>query len=394
MFEPGGSSFPEESFKDSSTVTNVGSDSVSHDPFADLSSVSLPSQTTENTLNISSPLDLGSSSQELTPPVNSLSGLSGQGSSIISSDPLSDLSSVALQTSGIDLKANSSITDSKSNTPVFDTPVEAAAGFGNVGSSPFSGDPFADLNVSVTKDTSENISMSANVHASGIDTIDTTPTEQKATVKSENASISDSFGGIGGFSESVFSSDPFAGSDVFGGDQMFSSGNTTDPYAAFAALGNTNQVSDSGSDLPAPPSDWFTSVEKDALKSDQSDLGSLTQPTKTSSANVDFSVQTSVSDPFLSASETSSLFSSSNLSPSDDSKPPPIPKKQGPPRPRPPSISKDGGSATEKVGGNQNKSAVRYSSFFTCTVASKWLDTASSEFPCPVVYLSKAHQAQ
>ena len=391
MFEPGGSPFPEESFKDSSTVTNVGSDSVSHDPFADLSSVSLPSQTTENTLNISSPLDLGSSSQELIPPVNSLSGLSGQGSSIVSSDPLSDLSSVALQTSGIDLKASSSITNSKSNTPAFDTPVETAAGFGNVGSSPFSGDPFADLNVSVTKDTAENISMTANVHESGIDTIGTTSTEQ---VKSENATMSDSFNGMGGFSESVFSSDPFAGSDIFGGDQMFSSSNTTDPYVALAALGDTNQVSDSGSDLPAPPSDWFTSVEKDALKSDQSDLGSLTQPTKTSSANVDFSVQTSVSDPFLSASETSSLFSSSNFSPSDDSKPPPIPKKQGPPRPRPPSISKDGGSATEKVGGNQNKSAVRYSSFFTCTVASKWPDTASSEFPCPVVYLSKAHQAQ
>ena len=292
-------------------------------------------------------------------------------------------------------KASSLALAFEASTPA---PVEPSSGDKKseiVGSSPFSDDPFADMNMS----SGAFLDSAAALNASSTANIPISSNSNMSPLKVEAAKSDDPFADLGGtkLGDNPFPSDPFAGSDVFSSDLSFNANsavmsglgevnkdsgattdNTGDRYAAFADFGETPQSTVHTAGLPSPPSDWFASVEKDALTSDQSDHLALTGGSQMTHTKVDFSIQTSDSGPLSpTSSEVSQLNatfggivpSTSNGTSvplptttdlSGGSKPPALPKKQGPPRPRPPSISrsvsKDESGAGQE---NQNKPDVR-----------------------------------
>ena len=232
------------------------------------------------------------------------------------------------------------------------------------GSNAFAADPFPDLSSATFPAPTNEMKTEASLSKLDI---------------GEKAANPDPYAAFSGLSEeNPFPSDPFAGSDEFGndgtsgnngvtssGDMFGNTSNTavelndnkTDPYAAFAELGGLNEASAPGAHFPAPPTDMFASVEKDALQSDLPVLTNIAENSQPSSSSVDFSIQTTASDPFSSfntvlsgqtsatAATTSELFST--VSSPSDSTPPPLPTKQGPQRPAPPPSLKRSVSKTE-----------------------------------------------
>ena len=387
----------------STVTTSAGLDHNSSspfpaDPFADLTA------TSGETTNQDIP---ESKVPPLNKPLDMIDGIGKVESTPVSEDPLASMASLSFPAPSNLTEANVGSTSltftgmlasvAKASSLALATeasipaPVEPSDDNKSeiVGSSPFSDDPFADMNMS-----SGAFSHSAAaLNASSTANIPISSTSNMPPLKVETAKSDDPFAELGGtkLGDNPFPSDPFAGSDVFSGDQSFSansavmsgldevnkdSGATTvnagDRYAAFADFGGTPQSTVHTAGLPSPPSDWFTSVEKDALTSDHSDFGALTGNSQMTHTKVDFSIQTSDSGPFSpTSSEVSqlnagsgstvpstssgtsfSLPTTTNLS--SDSKPPALPKKQGPPRPRPPSISRSV-SKDESGAGQENK---------------------------------------
>ena len=380
----------------SAGLGNNSSSPFPADPFADLTATS-GEMTNQDIPESKIP--------PLNKPLDMIDGIGKVESSPVSEDPLASMASLSFPAPSNLTKASggsTSLTDTgmlasvaKASIPA---PVEPSFGdkkFEIVGSSPFSDDPFPDMNMS----SGAFPDSAAALNASSTANIPVSSNSNMPPLKVEAAKSDDPFADLGAttLGDNPFPSDPFAGSDVFSGDQSFSansavmsglgevnkvSGATTDNagdrYAAFADFGETPQSTAHTAGLPSPPSDWFASVEKDALTSDHSDFGALTGNSQMTHTKVDFSIQTSDSGPLSpTSSEVSQLnaaFGSTMPSTSSGtsvplstttglsggSKPPALPKKQGPPRPRPPSISrsvsKDESGAVQE---NQNKPDVR-----------------------------------
>ena len=396
---------PASTITPSSGLDTNSSSPFPADPFADLTAT--PGEMTNQDIP-------ESKIPYLSKPLDMIDGIGKVDSTPVSEDPLASMASLSFPTPSNLTEANvgsTSLTDTgmlgsvakasplalatESSIPA---PVEPSSGDKKseiMGSSPFSDDPFADMNMS----SGAFLDSAAALNASSTAKIPISSNSNMPPLKVETAKSDDPFADLGGtkLGDNPFPSDPFAGSDVFSGDQSFSansavmsglgevnkvSGATTDNagdrYAAFADFGETPQSTVHTAGLPSPPSDWFASVEKDALTSDHSDFGALTSGSQMVHTNVDFSIQTLVSGPLSpTSSEVSQLnaaFGSTVSSTSSGtsvplptttdlssgSKPPALPKKQGPPRPRPPSISrsvsKDESGAGQE---NQNKPDVR-----------------------------------
>ena len=417
-FEQSGSSFPRDQFKDTLGDSNHDSaftldptaelsseiksltptadfnkDSAtagSGDPFAEfgsLKSVSGESVSSSDPGSQTAVKSLG--------PLSDLGSLSGAisvpacGSSLLTTDPFPDLSTAAFPAPSGGVPANSE--SSKPVTPGPDKPGETSTDVANAESSPFKDDTFA------------NRTSGSSQLDTDWEVINPSPkprTQSKTLSKPDKATKSDPSAAFGGVSDdSPFPSDPFAGSDAFGNDQTISNVSSTqssntftsttdtavqphdnkaDPYAAFAELEVSKETTVPGSDFPAPPTDWFASVEKDALTSDSPVLSNLTDKSQPSGANVDFSIQTTAADPFSSLSSdlsgqtltsapvTTDLFST--ISSLNDSEPPPLPKKQGPQRPAPPPSLKRSTSKLEDNLDGDSSTTVR---FYTVIAHSK-----------------------
>ena len=300
--------------------------------------------------------ELGSDLKSLTP----TDDLNMGSATTASSDPFANFGSLASAS-----KSSEAVSPSATISQTAPNSLDPLSNLGSLGgSSAFAADPFPDLS-SATFPSPAN-EMKTETSLSKLDI-------------GEKAANPDPYAAFSGLSEeNLFPSDPFAGSEAFGNDgklgnsavtssgNMFGStsdsvvqphDNKADPYAAFAGLGVSNETSVSGTDFPAPPSDMFASVEKDALQSDLPVLTNIAEISQPSSSSVDFSIQTTASDPFSSfntvlsgqtsatAATTSELFSA--VSSPSDSTPPPLPTKQGPQRPAPPPSLKRSGSKTE-----------------------------------------------
>ena len=380
----------------SSDLAHSGSNPFPAESFSDLSSSSL-FQTNLDNPKFNTP--------SLDKPLDTVAEFGKIGSDPMKDDLFTDMASVSFPTPANAAGAN--IGFSQSSTPASVEPSDTEGKFGNVEPNPIADDPFADLdsNSAFPKNLSENLNASSKADTPASGSSNATP--QKETLGNESnktAKSDDSFADFGTqLNDNPFPSDPFAetnvdpfaGPDVFGTDQAVSSssmsnldlsGNAvgavsspddkTDRYAAFAAFEDTQQPSDQAADFPAPPTNWFASVEKNALTSDHSDLVGLTGVPQLPKTSVEFSIQTSVSVSIASASPEMSLqgAASGNTAPNtsmdtsvlfssttgqlNDSEPPSLPKKHGPPRPPPVkrSTSKVDDSAGEDT---KNKSDVR-----------------------------------
>ena len=392
------------------TTSSVGLDNNSSspfpaDPFADLTAT--PGEMTNQDIP-------ESKIPPLNKPLDMIDGIGKVDSAPVNEDPLASMASLSFPAPSNLTEASgcsTSLTDNGMLASVakaselalateasLPAPVEPSSGdkkSGIVVSSPFSDDPFADMNMS----SGAFSDSAAALNASSTANIPISSNSNMPPSKVETAKSDDPFADLGSttLGDNPFPSDPFAGSDVFSGDQSFSANsavmsglgevnkdsgatidNAGDRYAAFADFGETPQSTLHTAGLPSPPSDWFASVEKDALTSDHSDFGALTGNSQMTHTNVDFSIQTSVSGPLsptssevsqLNAAFGSTVPSTSSGTPvplptttdlSGGSKPPALPKKQGPPRPRPPSISRSVSKDESGTGQeNQNKPDVR-----------------------------------